>query len=167
MITRRLLTIGAGLLMSATMAAQAPPPLQTPSEPSPLKIGTRVGLPDKSGYDDGGRRDPFVSLIVERAPAVATAGESMEARAKGLAGVAVVDVAVKGIITSGDKWLAIIAGPNGAMYLAHANDKLHDGSVRRIDRDSVVFLARVPDGTGKIVSREIRKGIRAGTGDVR
>lgn len=166
MITRRLLTIGAGLLMSATVAAQVPTATQAsaPMPPTPLKIGTRVGLPEKSGYDDGGRRDPFVSLIVERVQMVPTSGDSMEARAKGLAGVAVVDVAVKGIITSGEKWLAIIAGPNGAMYLAHTDDKLHDGSVRRIDRDAVVFLARVQDGTGKIVSREVRKGIRAGTG---
>jgi hypothetical protein len=113
-----------------------------------LKIGTRVGLPEKSGYDDGGRRDPFASLSVEKPQAIATTGDAVEIRAKGLAGVAVVDASVKGIITSGNEWLAIIAGPNGAQYLAHTNDKLHDGSVRRIDRESVVFLARVADVTG-------------------
>ena len=166
MIAARLLLIGAGLLASATLAAQAPQtpqPAQAPSAMPPLatlKIGTRVGLPS-SGYDDGGRRDPFVSLIVERPPAVATATGAVEARAKGLAGVAVVDAAVKGIISSGAEWLAIIAGPNGAQYLAHANDRLHDGTVRRIDRDSVTFVARVTDVTGKTVSREVRKGIRA------
>ena len=169
MIAARLLFIGAGLLVSATVAAQAPPTPTMPPEVPPLaalKIGTRVGLPS-SGYDDGGRRDPFVSLIVEKAPAVATATGSMEARAKGLAGVAVVDAAVKGIITSGAEWLAIIAGPNGAQYLARANDKLHDGSVRKIERDSVVFVAKVADVTGKVLSREVKKGIRAVAGDVR
>ena len=163
MIAVRLLVIGSVLLVGATVAAQAPPPPTMPPDVPPLaslKIGTRVGLPS-SGYDDGGRRDPFVSLIVDRPPAVATAGDSMEARAKGLAGVAVVDAAVKGIITSGNEWLAIIAGPNGAQYLAHANDRLHDGSVRKIDRDSVTFLARVRDVAGKVVAREVRKGIRA------
>ena len=161
MIAARILLIGAGLLVSVAAAAQAPP---APPEATPLptlKIGTRVGMPHTSGYDDGGRRDPFVSLIVERPPSVATAGDSFEARAKGLAGVAVVDAAVKGIITSGNEWLAIIAGPNGAQYLAHANDRLHDGSVRSINSDSVVFLARTRDVTGKVVSREVRKGIRA------
>lgn len=161
----KLLMIGAGLLVGATVAAQAP--TTPPAAPLPaLKIGTRVGLPEKSGYDDGGRRDPFASLIVERPPAVATSADSMEARAKGLAGIAVVDAAVRGIITSGNEWLAIIAGPGGAQYLAHANDRLHDGSVRRIDRDSVVFVAKAADVTGKIVSREVRKGIRA-TGGAR
>ena len=167
MIAARLLLIGAGLFVSATVAAQAPPqapqPSQSPSAMPPLatlKIGTRVGLPS-SGYDDGGRRDPFVSLIADRPPAVATATGAVEARAKGLAGIAVVDAAVKGIITSGAEWLAIIAGPNGSQYLAHANDRLHDGTVRRIDRDSVTFLAKVTDVTGKTISREVRKGIRA------
>lgn len=163
MIAARVLLIGAVALVSATVAAQTPPP-PLPTASPVLKIGTRVGLPEKSGYDDGGRRDPFASLIVERPPAVATAADSMEARAKGLAGLAVVDAAVKGIITSGEKWLAIISGPNGVMYLARTDDRLHDGSVRRIDRDSVVFMAKVPDGTGKMVSREVRKGIRASAG---
>jgi hypothetical protein len=160
-IAAKLLMIGAGLLVSATRAAQAPQPPPAASPLPTLKIGSRVGPPEKSGYDDGGRRDPFASLIVERAPAIATSGDSMEARAKGLAGIAVVDASVKGIITSGREWLAIIAGPNGAQFLAHTNDKLHDGSVRRIDRESVVFLARAVDVTGKVVSREVRKGIRA------
>ena len=176
MTAAKLLIIGAGLLVGVTVAAQAPPAApQAPAATQPpvatplpmLKIGTRVGLPHTSGYDDGGRRDPFASLIVERPPSVATSGDSMEARAKGLAGIAVVDAAVKGIITSGNEWLAIIAGPNGAQFLAHNNDKLHDGLVRRIDRDSVLFVARAPDVTGKMVSREVRKGIRATAGGAR
>lgn len=171
MIAARLLFIGASLLIGVTVAAQAPPtPTPTmPPEVSPLatlKIGMRVGLPS-SGYDDGGRRDPFVSLIVERPPAVASATGSVEARAKGLAGVAVIDATVKGIITSGAEWLAIIAGPNGAQYLAHASDRLHDGSVRRIDRESVTFVAKVTDVAGKTISREVRKGIRATAGEAR
>ena len=167
MMTARLFLIGAGLHVSATVAAQTPPAAPAAPPLSTLKIGTRVGLPEKSGYDDGGRRDPFVSLVVERPVSVSTSGDSLEARAKGLAGVAIVDASVKGIITSGDKFLAIIAGPNGASYLAHANDRLHDGSIRRIDRDAVVFLARVSDVSGKVVAREVRKGIRAAAGDSR
>ena len=172
MIARRplnILIIGGAVVFTATLSAQEPPRQTAATAPvaTLLKIGSRVGLPDKSTYDDGGRRDPFVSLIVERAPSVATGTDSMQARAKGLAGVSVVDASVKGVITSGEKWIAIIAGPNGSMYLAHANDKLHDGSVRRIDRDAVVFIARVADGTGKMTSREVRKAIRSAAGESR
>ena len=166
----RLFIIGTGVCLSTTLAAQTPPqaaaaPIPVIAPLSNLKIGTRVGLPEKSTYDDGGRRDPFVSLIVERAPSVSTGGDTIEARAKGLAGISVVDARVKGIITSGEKWLAIISGPNGAMYLAHTDDKLHDGAVRKIERDSVVFVARMADHTGKMVSKEVRKAIRATAGE--
>jgi Tfp pilus assembly protein PilP len=147
-------------------AAQQAPPVQA-AKPK-MKIGTRVGLPERSGgYDDGGRRDPFASLIVEKAPVAVAASDPAAARAKGLAGVAIVDVKIKGIIASGQTLLAIISGPDGASYLAHTNDRLHDGVVRRIDRDAVVFLAKVPDGTGRIVSREVRIGLRPGMGDGR
>jgi len=153
----RHVVIGVSLLVCIAASAHAQ---------QPLKVGSRVGVAAKpGGYDDGGRRDPFASLIAERPVVAAT--EAGVARAKGLAGVAVVDVAIKGIITSGATLLAIMAGPDGAMYLARPNDRLHDAVVRRIDRDAVVFTAKVPDGTGKIVSREVRKGIRPASGEAR
>lgn len=131
---------------------------------TPIKIGTRVGVADVSGYDSGGRRDPFVSLIAERPAAVAAAPAR---RALGLAGLAMADVAVKGIITSGQKWIAIIAAPDGATYLARPNDRLHDAVVRRIDRDAVVFLAQGEDVTGATRSREVRKSLRPAAGEAR
>lgn len=151
MTALRHLVIGVGLSLCAGVVSHAQ---------EPIKIGTRVGVP-ASGYDSGGRRDPFASLIKEQPTNVPEADVT---RAKGLAGVAVVDAVVTGILTSGQKWIAIVAGPDGNTYLARTNDKLHDAVVRRIDRDSVTFLARVPDGTGTIVSREVKKGLRPTTG---
>lgn len=139
------------------------PPIVSPIE-APLE---GVDMPPSGGYDDGGRRDPFASLVVEKAITPAAAAESAGARPVGLVGVAVMDVAVRGIISSGQTWLAILAGPDGAMYLAHSSDRLHDGVVRRIDRDGVVFLARVPEGPGRIVSREVRKVLRPTSGEGR
>lgn len=165
MTVGRRIAILMAVLVGASVGARAQQP---PAASPPLKIGTRVGGPEKSGYDAGGRRDPFAGLIAEKAPAAASgAPEPGVVRAKGLAGVAIVDARVTGIIANGESLLAIVAGPDGAMYLAHADDRLHDGVVRRIDRDAVVFLAQVPDGTGRIVSREVRKGLRPGTGDGR
>jgi Tfp pilus assembly protein PilP len=163
-IRARLIMCGTAVLLGVTVAAQSPSPQPAPVE---LKIGTRVGLPVTSGYDDGGRRDPFVSLIREQSPAVASTGVSVQARPKGLPGLSVNDISVKGIITSGEKWIAIVAGPDGKSYMAHTDDKLFDGAVRGIARDHVVFLARVPDGTGKVIAREVRKGIRATAGEGR
>jgi Tfp pilus assembly protein PilP len=132
---------------------------------TPLKIGTRVGVADVSGYDSGGRRDPFASLIVDR-PATAAAATPAR-RAQGLAGLAMADVSVKGIITNGQKWIAIIAAPDGTTYMARPNDRLHDAVVRRIDRDAVIFFAQVEDVTGAVRSREVRKELRPSIGDAK
>lgn len=130
-----------------------------------LTIGTRVGAGtiSGSGYDDEGRRDPFGSLVAER-PVVAAAPVR---RAHGLAGLAMADVAVTGIITSGQTWIAIIAGPDGATYLARPNARLHDAVVRRIDRDAVVFVTQVADVTGAARAREVRRALRPSAGEAR
>lgn len=137
-----------------------------PPSASPINVQSGgAGVPSTMGYDDGGRRDPFTSLLPQRVPV--STGEPEGVRAQGLAGVAVMDVAVRGIISIGQNWLALVAGPDGATYLAHASDRLHDGVVRRIDRDSVVFLARVPDGPGRTIAREVRKLLHPGAGEGR
>lgn len=157
MIARWQVAMGAWLCACAVGSAGARPV----QEPSRVKIGARVGVEPKGGYDDGGRRDPFASLIAEKA---ATPNTSMETRPRGLAGVAIEDVTVRGIIGRGREWLAIVAVPDGAMFLAHSNDRLRDGTVHRIDPDGVVFLAGVPGGPGRIGSREVRKALRPGAG---
>jgi Tfp pilus assembly protein PilP len=133
------------------------------NEQTPLRIGTRVGVGEVSGYDSGGRRDPFASLIVER-PAAAPAPAR---RAAGLAGLSMADVTIKGIITNGQTWIAIVAGPDGVSYMARPNDRLHDAVVRRIDREAVIFAAQVTDVTGATLTREVRKELRPKSGDVR
>ncbi|NQW05119.1 MAG: hypothetical protein HQ485_14015 [Acidobacteria bacterium] len=136
----------------------------------PLPIGTRVGVNDVSGYDSQGRRDPFASLVIEHPTA---APPVVVTRAAGLAGVAIADVHIKGIIASGpvggsgQLFLALIAGPAGVTYLARPRDRLHDAVIRRIDRDGVVFLAQVADETGATRGREVRKTLRPSTGESR
>lgn len=137
-----------------------------PPPPSPITGQPRgVDEPPKSAYDDEGRRDPFTSLLSQKAPASAAA--FIQGRASGLAGVAVMDVAVRGIINIGQTGRAIVAGPDGATYLVRANDRLHDGVVQRIDREAVVFLARASNGGGGIVVREVRKALRPSAGEGR
>jgi Tfp pilus assembly protein PilP len=147
------------VLLCVVLCPSAPAQAQ-----APLRIGTRVGAEvpvETSGYDSAGRRDPFASLIVARP--VASEG-AVRPRATGLAGLAVADVSIKGVITSGQTWVAIVAAPDGTTYLARPNDRLHDAVVRRIDRDAVVFLAQVPDAAGVARPREIRKGLRPSGG---
>lgn len=138
-------------------AAPIPPDAQIP-------VGTRISL-NPSGYDDGGRRDPFVSLIVAKKPA---AGSAAPARAlTGLASLAVADVAVKGIVHVGSKYMVTLEGPNHRSYTANPQDRLADGLVKTVDADGVVFEVQVTDAAGVMHARDVRKMLHPATEDIR
>jgi len=78
-----------------------------------VAVGSRVGAPPSSGYDDGGRRDPFLSPMVTRKSGPAMGRVSVA----GLAGVSVTDVVVTGITRAGKKSTAILQTPDGKSYV--------------------------------------------------
>jgi Tfp pilus assembly protein PilP len=130
-----------------------------------LPIGTHVGSgPGASApgsiapstYTEGARRDPFVTLMVPK-----KTNSSAPARpVLGLAGVALVDIAVKGIIHNGVTMLAVLEGPGGKSFVARTKDRLQDATVKTIDADGVVFVERVVDAVGAVHTRDVRKSLR-------
>lgn len=128
------------------------------SAQEPIPIGTKVGVPE-SGYKGQGRRDPFAPLVTSAPPAAAVAADTAR-RASGLAGLAVADAVLKGIITSGQTRIALLEAPDGKTYLARPQDRLHDAVVGRIDEDAVVLLT----GTSARGGREVRKALRPNVG---
>jgi Tfp pilus assembly protein PilP len=123
-----------------------------------------VELAGQSGtYDAGGRRDPFVSLIV---PKTAPAAPRTVAQAKpgaGLAGITVSDVQLKGVVRSGATFVAILEAPDGRTFLAKRADRLMDGVIKGIESGAVVFTERVADAAGAVRQRDVRKALRAAT----
>lgn len=126
-------------------------PAMTPAMSIPL--GTRVGT-SASGYDDGGRRDPFATLVTPKR----LAGNPDGRPKAGLAGLSLADVLVKGVVKNGDTMLAILEAPGKQSFVARVKDKLADASIQSIDRDGVVFAEQIGGGT----SRPVRKALRAG-----
>ena len=125
-----------------------------------VAVGSRVGTPPSSGYDYGGRRDPFLSPIVTRKGGPALGGHP----AAGLAGVSVTDVVVTGITRVGRKVTAILQTPDGKSYLVTSQDRLGDGVIKSIEADVVVFVEMSSDAAGTLRPHEVRKPIRAATG---
>ncbi len=113
------------------------------------------------GYDAGGRRDPFRSLIVPKVgPAAPRVGAATRPGA-GLAGIAVSDVQLRGVIRSGANFVAILEGPDGRTFMAKRLDRLVNGVVKGIEQDAVVFTERVEDASGAVRQRDVRKALRA------
>jgi hypothetical protein len=146
----------AGLVAQTAPAVPAPMPASV-SVPASISVGMHVGtLP--SGYDDGGRRDPFTSLVVPRR----TAGAGAARVRTGLSGQPLSDIVVRGVMRAGAARFAILETPGKKSFVAHVKDKLLDATVRSIDDAGVVFLE--DDGSG-LPPSEVRKQLKSASDD--
>ena len=108
-------------------------------------------------YDQGARRDPFVSLVRRGADA---RRDVPGGRPSGLAGLAAGELALKGIVTSGSGYVAVAQGADNKTYILHVGDKLFDGTVRAINADWIAILQKVNDPLSTQKEREVRKVLR-------
>ena len=108
-------------------------------------------------YDPQGRRDPFVSLRGTGANMSST-----QNRPAGLAGVTIGEVAIRGIVRSGNAFIALAQSPDGRTFQLRRNDRLFDGTVKQIGIDEVVFIQEVNDPLSLVKQREVRKTMKTG-----
>lgn len=147
-----------GVAAHAQTPPQAPAPAPAAAAPSPaapIPIGTRVGM-TPTDYQAGDRRDPFASLLAPRNRATDSPGSGPAI--KGLPGLSLADVTVRGVIKSGSNILAILEGPNKQSFVAHPNDRLRDALVQSIDTGGVVFAEQGGLGSRPL---SVRKTIRS------
>ncbi|MDQ3169923.1 MAG: pilus assembly protein PilP [Acidobacteriota bacterium] len=141
----------AALLISLVSLAQAGAPSQT----APPQSENRQA--PAWTYDPQGRRDPFVSLR-------GTGGgmTSTQNRPSGLAGVSVTEIVVRGVVRSGNEFVALAQSPDGRTFQLRRNDRLFDGSVKQVGIDAVVFVQQVNDPLSLVKQREVRKTMKTG-----
>ena len=114
---------------------QAPP--AAPPTPAPAATPPPA---DSYTYNPEGRRDPFVSLLRggsdQRAARIGVAG---------LAGLTVDEISVRGVVAGNNGYVAMVMGPDNKTYIARANDKLLDGTVKAVTAQGLVILQEVND----------------------
>ena len=110
-------------------------------------------------YQTEGRRDPFVSLIDR-----GTDPKLAASRPTGLPGIAIEEVAVKGIMKDRSGFMAMLLGPDNRTHWVRSGEKLLDGSVKAVRADAVVFVQDVSDPLSVAKQREVVKKIRAAEG---
>jgi hypothetical protein len=138
----------AAVLWPLHLAAQIPVGSRVGSE-------TAVASPSSSAYEDGGRRDPFVTLVQKRV--AATPGGRPVV---GLGALAVEDALVTGIVQAGPAFIAILKSPDGKSFMAKTQDHLQNGVVKTIDAEGVLFVQQAADAMGVVRPREVRKALR-------
>jgi hypothetical protein len=146
-------TAGAGLAGAQTAPAQAAPVQAAPQAAAPAP----AAIPDTYTYNAEGRRDPFISLVA-RGNDSKTAGRGLTA--DGLASLTVADVSVRGVMQSRGGYVAILQGSDHKTYIARANDRLQDGTIRKISAQGLLILQEVTDPLSLVKQKEIHKGLR-------
>ena len=132
----------------ASAGSQAPPAAPQASAERPASTWT---------YDPQGRRDPFVSLRGTGANMSST-----QNRPPGLGGVTIAELVIRGIVRSGNAFIALAQAPDGRTFQLRRNDRLFDGTVKQIGIDAVVFIQEVNDPLSLVKQREVRKTMKTG-----
>ncbi len=99
-----------------------------------------------------GRRDPFVSPVVNQA--ASGSGCSTGKRC-----LAIDQIALKGVVKSDGGMIAVVVNALDKAYFLHENDPVFDGYVVRITGDSIVFKETLQDKIGHPFTREVTKKI--------
>jgi Tfp pilus assembly protein PilP len=138
---------------ATTIGAAQPeaPPAQAAAAPAPATPAPARAFI----YDQAGRRDPFVSLDRSSDPK----GSARE-RLNGLAGLAINEATVKGVVKSQGRLVAMVQAPDNKTYIVRPNDRLLDGAVRAVTPEAVVFVQQVSDPLSLVKQREVRKPLR-------
>jgi hypothetical protein len=135
-------------------AAQAP---AAPAAPAPPAAAAPAPTSAPYTYNADGRRDPFVSLVT-RGSDSKTAARGLAA--DGLAALTVADVSVRGVMQSRGGYVAILQGSDHKTYIARANDRLQDGTIRKISAQGLLILQEVTDPLSLVKQKEVHKGLR-------
>jgi Tfp pilus assembly protein PilP len=135
---------------NAPAGQKAPAPAEKPAPPQAEKP------PEPFTYQADGRRDPFLNLL-GTGPEPRPVGR----RSDGLAGLALGEITVRGIMQSRDALVAMVAGPDNKTYIVHQGDRLLDGQIKTITHDGLVVLQRVTDPLSTIKQREVQKLLRS------
>jgi hypothetical protein len=132
------------------------------SKPKPAKPA--VAVEDKKNPVDpkkdahktismaGGRRDPFLSPVVNHS--VGGSGCSSGKRC-----LAVDQIALTGIVKSDAGMIAVVINAMNKAYFLRENDPVFNGYVVKITGDSIVFKETLQDKLGKSFTREVTKKI--------
>ena len=138
----------------ATWCASGSSPAESQERRATADRDTNAVLPYV--YDHEGRRDPFVSLLRGGGGGTRPVGE----RPLGLAGLAINDLTLRGLVRSQGAYLAVMEAPNRMTYILHGNEHLYDGVVQGVSEAGVVFLQDINDASSLLSEREVLRSLR-------
>lgn len=116
------------LFLTGQEAPQEPPPEGSDEAAEMISI-----QPGEFVYNPEGRRDPFWNLLQGK-----SVKENREA-IEGIAGLMIDELELEGIVFAQGEFKALLKGPDTRPYVVGIGDKVYDGEVVAMDRNSVSF----------------------------
>jgi len=113
---------------------------QADKKPAPKKI------------DAAGRRDPFISPVVNM-------GAVGSGCSTGKRCLAIDQIALRGVVKSENGMIAVVVNAMDKAYFLRENDPVFDGFVVKITGDSIVFKETSRDKLGKPLTKDVTKTI--------
>jgi len=151
---------------AAAPKASAPAPKVSPMAPkvaakpapaAPAKAAKDEGEPKAEKQEDKkysmtGKRDPFVSPVVNR-----TMGSGCSTGKKCLD---IEQIALHGVVKSDNGMIAVVTNGLNKAYFLRENDPVFNGYVVKITGDSIVFKQNFQDRLGKPFTKDVVKRIK-------
>jgi Tfp pilus assembly protein PilP len=121
------------LLLFLPLLIQGQDNSQRPPETSSDDNAEIAAQPGEFVYNPEGRRDPFWNLLQGK-----SVKENREA-IEGIAGLMIDELELEGIVFAQGRYKALLKGPDTRPYVVGIGDKVYDGEVVAMDKNSVSF----------------------------
>jgi hypothetical protein len=128
-----------------------------PAEPKKPETAPEVVQSTPAKLPSPGKRDPFLSPLA----IAASKGSPGSCSGNKLRCLAIDQVILKGIVQMKSGNFAVVENEARRTLLLHENDALFNGSVVRINGDSVIFREESSDVLGRPISKEVVKKVSA------
>jgi hypothetical protein len=106
------------------------------------------------------RRDPFLNPLLKNKEATGDQEIDRGLPPPGIAGTYIAEAVLKGISIRDTGRLAIVKGAGNRAYFLREGDKLFDGYLKAIHRDSITLVRERKMRSGKIITQEVIKRLR-------
>jgi Tfp pilus assembly protein PilP len=134
--------------IAVTKPAEAQPTVAVEDKKNPVEPKKE----ETKTYSANGRRDPFISPVVNRT--MTGSGCSTGKRC-----LAIDQISLQGIVKSDAGMIAVVVNALNKAYFLRENDPVFNGYVVKITGDSIIFKQTIQDKMGKPFEREVTKRI--------
>jgi hypothetical protein len=111
-------------------------------------------------FDPSNLSDPFLNPLLKKPGAEGDKEMDRGLPPPGIAGTFIEEAVLKGISIKEDGRLAIVNGSGNRAYFLREGDRLFDGYLKEIYRDSIKLVREIKMRSGKIITQEVTKRLR-------